>query len=175
MILYGSQYGTARQYAEKLASITSMEVQSFDRVQNINQYDTIVYIGGLYAGGVMGMKQTFSGLKTVRGKKILIATVGLADPAEKENTENILRNMKRQLPDDVFSAAKIFHLRGGIDYSKLNFKHKTMMGLLYQKAKRIPEEEKTAEVKALIETYNTKVSFVDFESLKPMVHALLEE
>ena len=31
---------------------------------------------------------------------------------------------------------------GGIDYSRLNFKHKTMMGLLYKKAIGLPEEKK---------------------------------
>lgn len=61
--------------------------------------------------------------------------------------------------------SSFFHLRGGIDYQKLTFKHKTMMTLLYNKAKKIPEEKKTAEIKAMIETFNSKVDFVDFTSL----------
>ncbi|MBQ3258195.1 MAG: hypothetical protein IJA67_12415, partial [Oscillospiraceae bacterium] len=59
---------------------------------------------------------------------------------------------------------------GGIDYSRLSFKHKTMMGLLYRKAVGLPEEKKTAEVKAMIETYNKKVKFVDFDSLTAIVN-----
>ncbi|MBP3324391.1 MAG: hypothetical protein J6M16_09375, partial [Clostridia bacterium] len=57
-----------------------------------------------------------------------------------------------------------------IDYSRLSFKHKTMMGLLYRKAVGLPEEKKTAEVKAMIETYNKKVEFVDFDSLTAIVN-----
>ena len=53
----------------------------------------------------------------------------------------------------------------GIDYSKLGLKHKTMMKLLYNKAKNLPEEKKNAEIMAMIETYNKQVSFVDFDSL----------
>lgn len=66
----------------------------------------------------------------------------------------------------------IFHLRGGIDYSKLNFKHKTMMKMLYHSLKNKPIESLTQEDKALIETYNTKVDFVDYDSLKQIVEVI---
>ena len=55
---------------------------------------------------------------------------------------------------------------GGIDYSKLHFAHKTMMKLLYNAVKNLPEERQTAENKAMIETYNKKVNFVDFSSME---------
>ena len=45
-----------------------------------------------------------------------------------------------------------------------------MMGLLYRKAVGLPEEKKTAEVKAMIETYNKNVEFVDFDSLTAIVN-----
>lgn len=65
--------------------------------------------------------------------------------------------------------ARIFHLRGGIDYKQLTFKHKTMMKLLYNSVKNTPPEEMTAETKAMIETYNQKVNFVDERTLEPIV------
>lgn len=61
--------------------------------------------------------------------------------------------------------SSVFHLRGGIDYQKLSFKHKTMMTLLYNRAKKLPEDRKTAEDRAMIETFNSKVDFVDYNSL----------
>ena len=66
----------------------------------------------------------------------------------------------------------LFHLRGGIDYSRLNPIHRAMMTLLYNKARRLPEEKKTAETRAMIETFNQKVDFVDFDSLRPIVEAV---
>ncbi len=47
-----------------------------------------------------------------------------------------------------------------------------MMGLLYKKAVGLPEEKKTAEIKAMIETYNQKVNFVDFESLNRLTECI---
>ena len=106
--------------------------------------------------------------------KIIIATVGLADLTDKTNTDSIKKKMKKQLPVDVFEKAKIFHLRGGIDYSKLGFKHKTMMGMLYKKAVTLPEDKKTSEVKAMIETYNKQVDFVDLSSLESIIEACMD-
>lgn len=170
IIVYGSQYGTAQQYAEELARKTNIDLKSYEKVTDINRYDTVIYVGGLYAGGVLGMKKTLAKMLQCQRKKVIIVTVGLADPMNTENTDNIRNGMKRQLSKELYENAQIFHLRGGIDYSRLSFKHKTMMGLLYKKAVRLPEEKKTAEVKAMIETYNKKVDFVDFDSLAPIVN-----
>lgn len=169
IIIYGSQYGTAKKYAEELAKRTNIEIKSYKDVTDIDQYNTVVYIGSLYAGGVLGMKKTLAKISQCQNKKIIIATVGLAEP---ENTDNIKNSMKRQLSKELYENAYIFHLRGGIDYSRLNFKHKTMMGLLYKKAIGLPEEKKTAEIKAMIETYNQKVNFVDFESLNQLTDCI---
>lgn len=92
-------------------------------------------------------------------------TVGLADVCDKENINSIRNSIRKQVPEHLLKVSSFFHLRGGIDYQKLTFKHKTMMTLLYNKAKKIPEEKKTAEIKAMIEAFNSKVDFVDFTSL----------
>ena len=151
IVIYGSQYGTAKRYAEELSNRLGFELKSYEEVADVNLYDTIIYVGALYAGGVLGMKKTFKGMKDSNGHTIVIATVGLADPTDKTNTDTIKKGMKNQLPTEVYDKASIFHLRGGIDYSKLGFKHKTMMGMLYKKAVTLPEDKKTSEVRAMIE------------------------
>ena len=172
VIIYGSCYGTTKQYAEELSKKLNIELKTYQEIKDINQYDTIIYLGALYAGGVLGLSKTFKKLDSCANKKIIIATVGLADPMEVENIRNIDNSLKRQLSKEIYERAAIYHLRGGIDYSKLNFKHKTMMKLLYKKAVTLPETKKTAEVKAMIETYNKRVSFVDFSSLDKIIAEL---
>ena len=80
--------------------------------------------------------------------------------------------MKSQLSKELHEKAHIFHLRGGIDYSKLSFIHKTMMSMVYKKAVSLPEEKKNAEVRAMIETYDKQIDFVDFCSLEPIAQIL---
>ena len=92
----------------------------------------------MYAGGVKGLKTTVKALQ--ENTKLIIVTVGLADVTNKENTSNIKKSIERQVPPRIMENTTVFHLRGGIDYQKLNFVHKTMMTLLYNKAKNLPEE-----------------------------------
>ena len=169
IIIYGSCYGTTKQYAEELSKRTNIEAISFKNVKKINAYNTIIYLGGLYAGGVLGMAKTIKKLKDFSNKKIIIVTVGLSDPTDEVNKNNIRNNIKNQIQKEIFEKAKIFHLRGGIDYSKLNFAHKTMMKLLYNSVKNLPEEKLTAEDRAMIETYNKKIDFIDFSSLEQII------
>ena len=173
IIIYGSHYGTTKQYAEELSKRTNIKAISFKKFnQQINDYDNIIYLGALYAGGVLGMSKTLKKLNNISNKKILIATVGLSDPTDEVNKNNIRNNIKNQIPKEVLETAKIFHLRGGIDYSKLNFAHKTMMKLLYNAVKNLPNEKQTAEDRAMIETYNKKVNFIDFSSLDKIANEI---
>ena len=174
IIIYGSQYGITKMYAEELSRRTDIQAISFEDIEDINGYRLIIYLGGLYAGGVLGLSKTFKKMNSISNKKIIVATVGLSDPTDKENTNNIKNSITRQLSKDILAQTKIFHLRGGIDYSKLNFAHKTMMSLLYRKAKSLPEEKKTAEVKVMIDTYNQKVNFVDFSYLENIIREIQE-
>ena len=170
LIIYGSQYGTTKQYAEKFAEMTNFPVISYENVKNVIDYERIIYFGGLYAGGVKGLKNTVKKLSP--NTKLIIVTVGLADVCDKENINSIRSSIRKQVPEHLLKVSSLFHLRGGIDYQKLTFKHKTMMMLLYNKAKKIPEENKTAEVKAMIETFNSKVDFVDFTSLNRIIEII---
>lgn len=170
VIVYGSTYETTRQYAEELSKRTHIKAFSFkDSTLQINDYDLIIYLGGLYAGGVLGMAKTLKKIKDISSKQFIIVTVGLSDPTDEVNRKNIRNNIKGQIAKEVFEKAKIFHLRGGIDYSRLSFVHKTMMELVYKKAKNLPEEKQSAEDKALIETYNKSVNFLDFSSLDEII------
>ena len=69
IIIYGSKYGTTKQYAEELARKTGIDLKCYEDVTDINRYNTVIYIGGLYAGGVFGMKKHLLRYRNVKGKK----------------------------------------------------------------------------------------------------------
>lgn len=173
IILYGSQYGMTKRYAEKLAGLTGLPAVSYEKAPDLAGYEQIVYLGGLYAGGVKGLKQAVK--KFPAGVRLILVTVGLADVQDKQNIENIRRSVRRQLPAEVLQNTAFFHLRGGIDYSRLNLTHRTMMTLLYNHAKKLPPEQQNAETKAMIDTFGRQVDFVDFMALAPVVKAIQVE
>ena len=136
----------------------------------MSNYACVIHFGALYAGGVFGLRQIASLLSPKA--EFIIVTVGLADVQDAENIQNIRSAIRRQIPEDVFRRTRIFHLRGAIDYSKLNLKHRTMMALLYAKAKGLPEEKKNAETQAMIETYGKQVSFVEDTAVMELVNSI---
>ena len=88
IIIYASVYGSAKKYAEELSRITGIKAKSFKELKSLSDFETIIYIGALYAGGVLGLKKTFQKELNLNGKKIIIATVGLSDPENYENISN---------------------------------------------------------------------------------------
>ena len=89
------------------------------------------------------------GISLRDGQKLILVTVGLADPKEQENLENIRASLHKQLPAELLNQAKIYHLRGRIDYRKLSLGHRSMMALLYQSLRRNTAKMQFAENRAL--------------------------
>ena len=158
-----------KQYADELSKRTGIETVEYTEITDINQYDTIVYLAPLYAGSVMGLKKTLNKIRNVQDKKLIVGTVGLADPNDKRNREGIMNGIKEQVHGCIYNKARVYFLRGAIDYSHLNLKHKTMMAFIHRKVKGMKEEEMTAEIKAVIETYGKNVSYIDFDALNPIM------
>ena len=164
LIIYGSQYGSTKRYANRLSEITGIEAIDYKVAKNISEYERIIYLGALYASGVTGLKKTVS--KIIPNQELVIVTVGLADPADSENVKSIRKSIKSQIPLEFYDESKIYHLRGAIDYSQLGLKHKVMMSLLHSKVSKMPESELNAEAKAMLETYGKQVDFIDFNTLE---------
>ena len=58
IIIYGSEYGTAKKYADELSRRTGIEAVSFKDAADLSEYSTAIYIGAIYAGGVLGLAKT---------------------------------------------------------------------------------------------------------------------
>lgn len=169
-ITYGSQYGSAAHYAKEFSRQTGFPVLPCKEVKDLTACARVIHFGALYAGGVLGLKHIVSLLPAQAA--CIIVTVGLADVADPENIQHIRNAIRRQLPEDVFRRVQIFHLRGAIDYSRLNLKHRTMMALLCAKVRRLPEEKQNAETRAMLQTYGKQVSFVNDGALIRLKNSL---
>ena len=170
IIIYGSEYGSSKRYAERLSEITGIEAVNYKEAKDIGDYKRIVYLGGLFAGGVMGLKKTVS--KMTSQQELVLATVGMTDPNETTYFEGIRKALKDQFPAPFYDENKIFHLRGAIDYSQLGFKHHIMMKMFNSMMLKKPESELTADAKAMLETYGKQVDFVDYDGLKPIIEII---
>lgn len=172
IVVYGSNYGTTRAYAQELARRTGWPAVDWQQAKNLADYEAVVYLGGLYAGGVVGLKKVLPQLEQAPAQKLVVVTVGVADPAEPENVAHIRASLQKQLPGALYQKAQFAHLRGGIDYSRLNFKHRAMMWAMVQMLKKRPPEQQSAEDREIIRTYNQKVDFTDLASVGQVLELL---
>lgn len=172
IIVYGSNYGTTRAYAQELAKRTGWPAVDWQQAKNLAEYETVVYLGGLYAGGVVGLKKVLPQLEQAPKQKLVLVTVGLADPTAPENVANIRASLQKQLPGALYQKAQFAHLRGGIDYSRLNFKHRAMMWAMVQMLQKRPPEQRSAEDREIIRTYNQKVDFTDLDTVERVMELL---
>ncbi len=172
VILYGSRYGSARRYAQELSKQTDIPAVSYQEAPPLSKLETIVYIGALYAGGVLGLTKTLRRQSFGEHQRLVIVTVGLADPDILQNRENIRNALQKQIPAQLYGRAAVFHLRGAIDYQALSLGHRTMLALLHRSLQKKPAEEWSEEDKALMETYGKQADFVDFASLRPIINEI---
>ena len=175
VILYGSRYGSARRYAQELSKQTDIPAVSYQEAPPLSKLETIVYIGALYAGGVLGLTKTLRRQSFGEHQRLVIVTVGLADPDILQNRENIRNALQKQIPAQLYGRAAVFHLRGAIDYQALSLGHRTMMALLHRSLQKKPAEEWSEEDKALMETYGKRADFADFASLRPIINEMQRE
>ena len=172
VILYGSRYGSARRYAQELSKQTGIPAVSYQEAPLLSELETVVYIGALYAGGVLGLTKTLRRQSFEKHQRLIIVTVGLADPDIPQNRENIRNSLQKQIPAQLYGRTAVFHLRGAIDYQALSLGHRTMMALLHRSLQKKPAEEWSEEDKALMETYGKQADFVDFASLRPIINEM---
>lgn len=170
-VIFQSKYGATKRYAQWLAEALSCDI--FDRkavkATDLDPYDTIVYGGGLYAGGVLGIDLLTKNFDRLLDKNLILFTCGLADPADSSNTGNIRQSLNRVLTAPMREKVKIFHLRGAIDYRKLGAADKAMMALLHKMTLKKDYDSLRNEDKEMLATYGQVVDFTDKAALLPLV------
>ena len=86
-----------------------------------------------------------------------------------ENIANIRNGLAKALPPQLLESMRIYHLRGGLRYSKMSMVHRTMMAMLRKVLLKKPEAELRSEDRVLLETYGQDISFLDRVAIAPLV------
>ncbi|MCL2399720.1 MAG: flavodoxin domain-containing protein [Defluviitaleaceae bacterium] len=162
-VIYKTQYGTTKKYAEWIAEALDADIFETAKISpaQLMFYDVVVYGGGLYAGGIAGVK-----LVTKNPcKNLVVFSVGLADPV----TTDFSDILKENFTQEQLSSIKVFHLRGGMEYGKLGLIHKGIMSVVRRQAAKKDEAELTSDDKMFLETYGNHVDFVDQNTINPIV------
>ena len=166
VVLYRSRYGFTERYAGWIAQelgADCLPVQSC-KASQLSGYDTVIYGGGLYAGGINGARFLVKRRGALRGKRVVVFTVGFAPVDQPAAFAGVI---ERNFPQDMRGEIKFFHLRGGMDYPHLSFAHRMMMGMLRRMLSK--KENPTDDDKALLATYGETLDYTDRASIAPLI------
>lgn len=171
IVIYQSNYGATKQYALWIAQALCADISECSKINpdKLLQYDTIILGGGLYAGGIAGTKVLVKNSDKLGDRNIIVFTVGLADISKAENIEHIKVGASKIFPSKLLPKIKLYHFRGSIDYTKLSFIHRIMMGMLKKMILKKPPEKQTQEDLEILETFGQAVDFKDKASIIPLV------
>ena len=156
LILYGSRYGSARRYAEALSQKAASPPCPLTAQKSLRAFIPWCTSAACTPAVCWASKKALRSLRTDGNFRLLLATVGVCDPALPENLENIRASLQKQLPARALGAHKAFSparrtgLRSAFDG------HRAALTLLKRSLERTPRERWSAEDREFFETYGKK-------------------
>ena len=110
VVVYQSKYGSTKQYAQWLAEALSCRLYEAEKMnaENLAEYDTVIYGGGIYAGAINGIEMLKKSCRFLCDKNIILFTCGIADPKLPANAAQIQESINRILPDDLKKKQEYF-------------------------------------------------------------------
>lgn len=170
VVAYQTKYGTTRTYAQWIAEETGADLLDFRtcKAEQLFGYETIVYCGALYAGGMLGFSRIRKQYETLQKKRLIVAAVGATLQREKALEEV----KKGNFTPEMLERVPLFLLRGGLDYDKMGIVDRLMMFLLVSSIRKKDPKTLNEDEKGILGTYKKTVSFVQRRHIAPIVEAI---
>ncbi len=170
VVVYKSKYGSSQRYAHWIADAVGADIyKSKDiKLDDLRNYNTIVFCGGVYAGSIIGFSLIKRNFSLLNRKKIIVVAVGSSGKMKEASETAQKRNFTPEMAEQI----RLFMLRGAIDYTKMSMFDKFIMFMIVKLLKTKKAEELDADAKTIIETYGKKVDFTDKNSISPIIDAI---
>lgn len=169
VVVYKSKTGFVKKYAEWLAEDLSADLFEVSKVNpaTLQNYDTIIYGGSLYATGIIGVDLLKKNLDQLMGKKVIVFACGASPSNEDLLTELITHNFT----SDQQKQIKFFYLRGGFDYKKLPPFDKVLMTLFKWKLllKKGMTKNLTPDEAGMLDAYKNPADFTRRSNIEEMI------
>ena len=192
IVLYTSKYGAAETYAQWIAEALGCQAVSLDKFskKELQGYDTVIYGGGVQAGGVRGLEQFTKWIKgdlklrqmAKRGtiseaeaegsgafdRQYYIFAVGISLDSEENRLQlrdiNFDKNWLRELP--------CFFLPGAFDPAKLAGVDKAIIKVATKMFQDKPEAQAAAEDAQVLRYFETGCDLIDRTRTTALIEAV---
>lgn len=133
IIIYHSKTGFSQRYAQWLAEALDCQAVPYRerKTVRLSRYDTIILLGGLYAGNMSGLgwlkKQPMAGR---RAAAVAVGCSPMEWPGQPESMEKLFGGAPQ---------IKGFYCQGGLAYDRMGVKDRAMMAALRAVLRHKPE------------------------------------
>lgn len=171
LVIYKSKSGFTKKYAEWIAEVLSADIFPISKIKGkeLENYDAVVYGGGLYIIGINGIKFLKKNFDRLKGKKLVVFATGLSPVRD-----NVLKEVgDRNFTYEQQKYLRFFYLRGGFDFNKLRFIDKILMTLL--KIKLNIKKELEPDEKGMLAAYDKPVDFTRQKNIDEIVNYMTDD
>lgn len=171
LVIYTSQTGFTKKYAEWIAEKTSGDILELKEAQKKSDsffanYQAIVYGGWLMADSTVKVKWFLNKAASWQDKRLAVFCVG-GSPNDNPDVEVTLKKM---LTDEQRKYIRTFYCQGGFNYEKMNGPSKLAMKMFVSALKK--KKDQTEEEKIMTKMIATSYDISDIKYTEPIVEYL---
>ena len=165
IVIYKSKYGATRQYAHWIAEELKCKAKEEKavKVEDLYNYDTIIYGGGLYAEVINGVRLITKNYESLKGKKLIVFSTGITPIECRDYYDDLV--LKKNFEPEMLESIKVFNFMGKMLMDELSLVHKTAIKSL---KKLMKNKENPTEMEKLL------VNLCDFDDDKCDRNAIKE-
>ena len=168
IVIYKSKYGSTKTYAEWIAE--ELDCKAVDakqiKIDDLAEYDTIIYGGGLYAEVIAGVTIITKNIEKLKDKKLIIYTTGITPLDCRDYYDKMV--IEKNFKGDIASKVKVFNFLGKMLMDELSLVHRTALKTL---KKIMSSKENPSEMeKLLVDLCDADGDFTDREAICDLVN-----
>lgn len=171
VVVYKSKTGYTEKYAQKIAGELSANLYKAKEIkgENLKEYDTIIYGGGLYAGIINGVKIIKKNFENIKEKNIIVFSTGVSPADDKMIEQYKTSNFTKEQLENI----QFYYLRGGFNYNKLGIIDKLMMNIIKSiiKSKNKKGETVTSDDVGMLSIFDAPVDYTEEGNINEIVGA----
>ena len=174
LIVYTSQTGFTKRYAEWIAEKTNADILDLKDAQRkdksfFDKYSAIAYGGWAMAGKTAKVKWFLDKADAWKDKRLAVFCVG-GSPNDNPDTDKALHDM---LTDEQKEYIRAFYCQGGFNYDKMNATSKLAMKVFVTALKN-KKKNPTEDEKKMIEMISQSYDISDIRFTEPIVEYLVK-
>ena len=167
IVVYKTKYGSTKTYAEWIGEELGCDVKDAKEVsvEELKNYDAIIYGGGLYAEAINGVSLITKNIEKLSNKKIAIYSTGITPLEYRDYYDKLVieRNFKNGVP----ACVKLFNFTGKMVLNELSVVHRTAIKTL--KKMMSSKQNPTDMEKLLVELCDADGDFSDRAQIKDLI------